>query len=168
MGHLLGVDEIRADRLPEDKLAAVRELRERHGAVAMIGDGVNDAPALAEATVGIAMGAIGSPATIETADVALMTDDLRRGPPSRRCRHRRRHGRLAPGEGERDAAGGLPPVGRGRRTSRGRGPPGLGRQRSRSPPDQNRPFNHRRSNRTFAQCHQRPGPRSFTCGVGSA
>jgi Cd2+/Zn2+-exporting ATPase len=80
VGRQVGVDEIRGDLLPEDKLAAMRELRERNGAVAMIGDGVNAAPALAEATVGIAMGAIGSPATIETADVALMTDDLRRVP----------------------------------------------------------------------------------------
>jgi len=80
IGGLVGVDEVRARLLPEDKLTAIQELRRRYGSVAMIGDGVNDAPALAEATVGIAMGAVGSPATIETADVALMADDLRRVP----------------------------------------------------------------------------------------
>ena len=71
-----GVDQVQARMLPEDKVAAVRALSARHGAVAMIGDGVNDAPALAEASVGIVMGAAGAPATIETADVALMGDDL--------------------------------------------------------------------------------------------
>lgn len=76
----VGVDEVRARLLPEEKVAVVRSLRERYGAVAMLGDGVNDAPALAEATVGIAMGAAGSPATIETADVALMSDDLSKLP----------------------------------------------------------------------------------------
>ena len=72
----VGITEFYGGLLPEDKVLAVRELRETHGAVAMLGDGVNDAPALAEATVGLAMGAAGSPATIETADVALMADDL--------------------------------------------------------------------------------------------
>lgn len=76
----VGVDEVRARLLPEEKVAVVRSLREKHGAVAMLGDGVNDAPALAEATVGIAMGAAGSPATIETADVALTSDDLSKLP----------------------------------------------------------------------------------------
>ena len=71
---------MRASLLPEEKVAAVRELKTRYGAVAMLGDGVNDAPALAEATVGLAMGAAGSPATIETADVALMGDNLGRLP----------------------------------------------------------------------------------------
>lgn len=80
VGRRIGVDEVRARLLPEDKVLAVRELRETHGAVAMLGDGVNDAPALAEATVGLAMGAAGSPATIETADVALMADDLTKLP----------------------------------------------------------------------------------------
>jgi len=75
-----GVDEVRARLLPADKVEAVRALKQRYGAVAMLGDGVNDAPALAEATVGIAMGAAGSPATIETADVALMADDLSKLP----------------------------------------------------------------------------------------
>ena len=75
-----GVDAVRWRVLPEEKVEAVRELKEQYGAVAMLGDGVNDAPALAIATVGIAMGAAGSPATIETADVALMGDDLAKLP----------------------------------------------------------------------------------------
>lgn len=73
----LGLDEVRAQLLPEQKVAIVRELRERFKAVAMVGDGVNDAPALKSATVGIAMGAIGSDVAIEAADIALMNDDLR-------------------------------------------------------------------------------------------
>lgn len=75
-----GVSEFRADLLPENKVAVLRELMEKHGAVAMVGDGVNDAPALAAATVGIAMGAGGSDVALETADVALMGDDLSRLP----------------------------------------------------------------------------------------
>jgi Cd2+/Zn2+-exporting ATPase len=75
-----GVDEVRADLLPEDKVRAVESLVAQYGQVAMIGDGVNDAPALGRATVGIAMGAVGSDAAIETADIALMSDDLAKLP----------------------------------------------------------------------------------------
>lgn len=71
-----GVDEYYADLKPEDKVTKVHELAARYGHVAMVGDGVNDAPALAEATVGIAMGAAGTDVALETADVALMADDL--------------------------------------------------------------------------------------------
>ncbi|HEX6976255.1 MAG TPA: HAD-IC family P-type ATPase, partial [Vicinamibacterales bacterium] len=71
-----GVDEYRADLLPEDKVTSIEALRARHGTVAMIGDGVNDAPALASADVGFAMGAAGTDAALETADVALMADEL--------------------------------------------------------------------------------------------
>jgi Cd2+/Zn2+-exporting ATPase len=72
----VGIDEIHAELKPEDKVARVRALAKTHGHVAMVGDGVNDAPALAEATVGVAMGAAGSDVALETADVALMADDL--------------------------------------------------------------------------------------------
>jgi Zn2+/Cd2+-exporting ATPase len=75
-GAAVGVDEVRSSQMPEDKVAAVEQLRHAHGAVAMVGDGVNDAPALAAADVGIVMGAMGSDAALETADIALMTDEL--------------------------------------------------------------------------------------------
>ena len=75
-----GVREVRADLLPEDKVTAVEELVERYGRVAMVGDGVNDAPALARSSLGIAMGAAGTGVALETADVALMGDDLGRLP----------------------------------------------------------------------------------------
>lgn len=76
VARAVGVDEFRAELLPEQKVAAVEELLARYGTVAMVGDGVNDAPALARASVGIAMGAVGSDVALETADVALMGDDL--------------------------------------------------------------------------------------------
>jgi Cd2+/Zn2+-exporting ATPase len=72
----VGISDVRANLLPEQKLAAVEELRTRYGALAMVGDGVNDAPALAAADVGVAMGAAGTDAALETADVALMADEL--------------------------------------------------------------------------------------------
>ena len=80
IGASVGVDEIRAELLPEDKIAAVRELLQKHHAIAMVGDGVNDAPALAMATVGVAMGRGGTDVALEAADVALMADDLGRIP----------------------------------------------------------------------------------------
>jgi Cd2+/Zn2+-exporting ATPase len=75
-----GIDEVRAEQLPADKVRIVDDLVRRYGTVAMLGDGVNDAPAMGRATIGVAMGAAGSDAAIEAADVALMSDDLAKLP----------------------------------------------------------------------------------------
>ena len=80
VGTASGIDTVEHGLLPEDKLSRIRDLVAAYGATAMVGDGVNDAPALALATVGVAIATVGSPAAMETADVALMTGDLRRIP----------------------------------------------------------------------------------------
>jgi Zn2+/Cd2+-exporting ATPase len=77
---LTGIEEHHSELLPLDKVKTIRQLRERVGHVAMVGDGVNDAPAMAEASLAIAMGAMGTDAAIETADIALMSDELSRLP----------------------------------------------------------------------------------------
>jgi Zn2+/Cd2+-exporting ATPase len=80
VGKTVGVDDVRAGLLPADKVQAVSGLMSQYGSVAMVGDGVNDTPALAAATVGVAMGGAGSAQALETADIALMADDLKQLP----------------------------------------------------------------------------------------
>jgi Cd2+/Zn2+-exporting ATPase len=86
-GSQVGMDDVRSAQMPHDKVTAIEQLRNAHGAIAMVGDGVNDAPALAAADVGIVMGAMGSDAALETADIALMTDELPKVPYTIRLSH---------------------------------------------------------------------------------
>jgi Cd2+/Zn2+-exporting ATPase len=86
-GLQVGMDDVRSAQMPHDKVTAIEQLRDAHGAIAMVGDGVNDAPALAAADVGIVMGAMGSDAALETADIALMTDELPKVPYTIRLSH---------------------------------------------------------------------------------
>jgi Cd2+/Zn2+-exporting ATPase len=90
IGGKVGIDDVRAGLLPADKLTAIHALTAQYGAVGMVGDGINDTPALAAASVGIAMGAGGSAQALETADVALMADNLTRLPYAVRLSRRAR------------------------------------------------------------------------------
>ena len=85
---LVGIEEVQANLLPEDKLVAIQALQQRHGATAMTGDGINDSPALAQADIGFAMGGAGTHTAMEAADVVIMNDDLRRIPETIRLSRR--------------------------------------------------------------------------------
>src|SRR4029453_2879608 len=78
IAHQVGIDDVRSELLPEDKLKAIDALSAGRAVVGMVGDGINDAPALAKANIGFAMGAAGTDTAIETAEVALMDDDPRK------------------------------------------------------------------------------------------
>ncbi|MBC7810391.1 MAG: heavy metal translocating P-type ATPase, partial [Burkholderiales bacterium] len=91
IGAQVGVDDVRAGLMPEDKVDALKGLLAKYGSVAMVGDGVNDTPALAASTVGIAMGGAGSAQALETADIALMADDLSQLPYAVRLSRFARH-----------------------------------------------------------------------------
>jgi len=80
IGRQVGITEVKAELLPQDKLETIKELRKMYPSVAMVGDGMNDAPALAASSIGIAIGGVGSDTALETADIALMADDLRKLP----------------------------------------------------------------------------------------
>ena len=90
IGVLAGIEDVRGNLLPQDKQAAIQALQQRHGATAMVGDGINDAPALAQADMGFAMGVAGTDIAMESADVVLMSDDLHRLPETIRLSRRTR------------------------------------------------------------------------------
>jgi Cd2+/Zn2+-exporting ATPase len=88
IGAHAGIEDVRGNLLPEEKLGAIKAMQERYGAVAMTGDGINDAPALAQADIGFAMGGAGTDTAMEAADVVIMNDDLRRIPETIRLSRR--------------------------------------------------------------------------------
>ena len=90
IGAQAGLDDTRGGLLPQDKLSAIADLQRRHGPTAMVGDGINDAPALAQADLGVAMGAVGTDIAVEAADVVVMNDELGRLPETVRLARRAR------------------------------------------------------------------------------